>query len=115
MSSEDRREALDLPEALGFCEPMGLSEALAHLQRTMGTARPSSVAALTDAWEQVIGARMAKHCELRSIKGATLVVETTDTAVAEQLRWMSGDLCDAANAVLGATEIERVEVRIARP
>ncbi len=93
-------------------EPVSLTEALWRLQRVIGTPGPSSVAALRDAWEQVIGARMASSCRLGSIKGTTLVVEATDAAVAEQLRWMSEDLRGAANAVLGSPEIDRVEIRV---
>lgn len=93
-------------------EPVGLSVSLAALQKYLGTAVPSSLRSLADSWEQVIGTRMARHCRIHSINHRTLVLETSEPAVAEQIRWMSTDLCNAANAVLGTAEITAVEVRI---
>lgn len=93
-------------------EPVRLSASLVGLQKYLGTAAPSSLTALADSWDQVIGARMARHCAIHSINHGTLVLETSEPAVAEQLRWMSGDLRDAANAVLGNADITAVEVRI---
>lgn len=93
-------------------EPVSLSASLAGLQKYLGTAAPSSLTSLADSWDQVIGARMARHCRIHSINHNTLVLETSDPAVAEQLRWMSTDLRDAANAVLGSVEITAVKVRI---
>lgn len=93
-------------------EPVGLSESLSRLQRYLGTAAPSSLSALGDSWDQVIGTRMAQHCRLHSMRHGTLVVETSEPAIAEQLRWMAGDLRDAANAVLDSTEIAEVEIRV---
>ncbi len=90
---------------------MGLGESLGRLQRLIGTARPDSLAVLEEHWEQVIGARLARHCRLHSLQHGTLVVTTAEGAVAEQLRWMQSDLVAAANAVLGSSEISDVQVR----
>lgn len=93
-------------------EPVTLADSLVGLQKYLGTATPSSLMALSDSWDQVIGSKMANHCEIHSIKRGTLVLVTSEPAVAEQLRWMSGDLREAANAVLGRAEITAVEVRV---
>ena len=90
---------------------MPLGDSLGHLRKLIGTARPDSLAVLSDHWTQVIGARLAAHCDLHSLQHGTLVVATSDGAVAEQLRWMERDLVQAANSVLGSAEIEAVEVR----
>jgi predicted nucleic acid-binding Zn ribbon protein len=87
---------------------------MGHLRRLIGTARPDSLATLTDQWDQVIGRRLATHCSLHSLRHGTLVVATTDGGVAEQLEWMANDLAKAANSVLGTDEITAVEVRIRR-
>lgn len=93
-------------------EPVSLGDSLELLQRYLGTARPSSIAVLADSWPQVIGARLAQSCELGSLHHGRLVVSTGDPAVAEQLRWMSVELCSAANAVIGSEEVFEVEVRL---
>lgn len=93
-------------------EPVSLSASLLGLQRYLGTAAPSSLMALADSWEQVVGIRMARHCGIHSINHGTLVLQTAEPAVAEQLRWLAADLRDAANTVVGSTDIVAVEVRI---
>ncbi len=99
---------------VGKDEPLELSDSLAELQRYLGTAKPASLSTLGDAWDQLIGIRLAEHCRLHSIRHGTLVVEASEPAVAEQLKWMRVDLRDAANAVLGGSEITTVEVRLVR-
>lgn len=93
-------------------EPVSLSASLVGLQRYLGTAAPSSLTALVDSWDQVVGTRLARHCGIHSINHGTLVLQTAEPAVAEQLRWLSTDLRDAANAVVGSVEVVAVEVRI---
>lgn len=92
-------------------QPVRLGDSLAGLQRRLGTARPDNLGVLEAHWNQVIGPRMAGHCELHSLRHGALVISTSDGGVAEQLRYMERDLKNAANAVLGADEITSVEVR----
>ena len=91
---------------------MALGESLRHLQRLIGTARPDSLSRLREHWQQVIGWRLAMHCELESLHHGTLVLRCSDGGVAEQLRWAETDLVAAANEVVGGTEITGVEVRM---
>lgn len=93
--------------------PVPLGDSLVGLRRLIGTARPDSLAVLAQHWPQVIGPRLAAHCELHSLRHGTLVVSSGDGAVTEQLRWMERDLVAAANAVLGSDEITAVQVRTA--
>jgi predicted nucleic acid-binding Zn ribbon protein len=93
--------------------PVPLGDSLVGLQRLIGTARPDNLAVLAQHWTQVIGPRLAAHCELHSLRHRTLVVSSSDGAVTEQLRWMERDLVAAANSVIGSEEITGVEVRTA--
>ena len=93
-------------------EPVPLVDSLELLQRYLGTARPSAIAVLQDSWRQIIGSRLADRCELRSLHHGRLVIASDDPGVAEQLRWMSVDLCAAANAVIGSRDVVEVEVRV---
>jgi predicted nucleic acid-binding Zn ribbon protein len=92
-------------------QPLRLADSLAGLQRLLGTARPDDLGVLEAHWSQVIGTRLAAHCELHSLRHGALVISTSDGGVAEQLRYMERDLRSAANAVLGAEAITSVEVR----
>lgn len=96
----------------GRSDPLQLQESLAHLRRYLGTARPDSLAVLGENWSQVIGRRLAAHCELHSLHHGRLIVSVADPAVAEQLRWTSNDLLGAANAVLGTEELVALDVRV---
>lgn len=93
-------------------EPVQLSDSLELLQRYLGTARPSSISVLEDNWRQIIGVRLADSCELRSLHHGRLVIRSDDPGVAEQLRWMAGDLRAAANSVIGSDDVAEVEVRL---
>ncbi|MCZ7627739.1 MAG: DUF721 domain-containing protein [Microthrixaceae bacterium] len=93
-------------------EPVSLYASLMGLQRYLGTATPSSLMALADSWEQVVGTRLARYCGIHSINRGTLVLQTAEPAVAEQLGWLATDLRDAANTVVGSADIVAVEVRI---
>ena len=94
----------------GHREPVGLDDSLGRLRKLLGTPAPDGLVVLREHWEQVIGVRLAAHCRLHSLHGGTLVVSTSEPAVAEQLRWMETDLVAAANAVLGDTGIDSVRV-----
>ncbi|MEZ5237674.1 MAG: DUF721 domain-containing protein [Microthrixaceae bacterium] len=96
-------------------EPIGLVESLERLRARLGTASPSALSVLSDAWPQLLGRPLESMCSLAAIRSGVLVVNTTEPAVAEQLGWMSGELAAAANELLGRTEISSVEVRVVRP
>lgn len=91
-----------------------LDVALGRLRTTMGLARPDTVRLLDANWEALLGRALASVCELSSVRGTTLVISTTDPAVAEQLRWSAPDVCGAANSIVGAGVLQDLEVRVRR-
>lgn len=91
-----------------------LSGSLDRLQRSIGFARPDTVRILSDAWPQLVGARLAGLCRIHSVRGPELVVEVDDPAVAEHLRWQVRDLVAAANELCGCDAVETVRIIVSR-
>jgi hypothetical protein len=85
------------------------------MQRFLGALRPDALRTLQANWTLLVGGRLAASCHLHSVRDGCMVVETTEPAVAEQLRWAASDLVAAANAVLGNTELREVRVSVLRP
>ena len=73
-----------------------LAGSLERLQRSLGLARPDTLALLTESWPQLVGSRLAAACRLHSLRDGCLTVAVDDPAVAEHLRWQSSDLAAAA-------------------
>ena len=64
-----------------------LAGSLERLQRSLGLARPDTLALLTESWPQLVGSRLAAACRLHSLRDGCLTVAVDDPAVAEHLRW----------------------------
>lgn len=99
-----------LPQDRETLHSLGVS--LGRLQRTLGLARPDTVRILADAWNQLVGARLAQLCWLHSVRGTHLVVGVSDPAVAEALGWQRSELAAAANELCGCEVFDTVEIRI---
>lgn len=96
-------------------EPVALHRSLSTVQRYLGAVRPDAVRTIQAQWPAIVGARLAGACEVHTVRQGHLVVHTTEPAVAEQLRWDSGDLRRAVNALLGAEEIVDVRIDVVVP
>jgi len=92
-----------------------LAGSLERLQRSLGLARPDTLALLTESWPQLVGSCLAAACRLHSLRDGCLTVAVDDPAVAEHLRWQRSDLAAAANRLCGFEVVERVEIRVDPP
>ena len=89
-----------------------LDASLGRLRRTLGLGRSDTVELIRANWSQLVGARLAPHCEVHSLRSGVLVVASAEPAVVEQLRWAGTDFVAAVNAVCGGEEVTSVEVRV---
>ncbi len=99
-----------LPDREGV--PRDLASVLGRLNRTMGLARPDTLMMLDRHWVSLLGAELASHCTVESLRGAELVVAVDDPAVAEHLRWSAGDLCSAINSLCDGQVVDEVTVKV---
>ncbi len=91
-----------------------LEATLGRLRRTLGLGRSDTVELVRANWVQLVGARLAPHCEVLSLRNGVLLVGSAEPALVEQLRWSAADLAGAVNSVCGGQEVTSVEVRVVR-
>jgi hypothetical protein len=94
---------------------VSLDQSLASVQRFLGVLRPDALRTLQANWVLLVGGRLAAVCRLSSVRDGCMLIETSEPAVAEQLRWLATDLVAAANAVLGGAELNEISVSFAKP
>ena len=93
-------------------EPVPLSDALAKVGAEFGLA-PSGVHATLDTrWDEVMGADVAVHAQLVSVRDGTLTVSVDDPIWATQLRYLEPAIVTRARALLGPGVVERLRVRV---
>lgn len=61
-------------------------------------------------WEQIVGAELAKRCEAVRVAGGTLVVRAIDQTWATQLKYMTRQLVERANTVIGRDVVREVRI-----
>jgi hypothetical protein len=68
---------------------------------------------VVQAWDAAAG-ELADRSTPRLLRGATLVVDVADAAVAEALRWSAERVLGRLNVEVGHTVASRLEVRVRR-
>ena len=91
-----------------------LQDVLGTLHRRLGLARPDVLATLDEHWTSLLGAELASHCRVESVRHERLVVVVDDPAVAEHLKWSAKDLLGAANSLCGGDTFTELTVKVAR-
>lgn len=94
--------------------PTALSTSLGRLARRPGWGERLGAARVEAAWEAIVGEGLAAHCEPVRLAGRVLVVRAESPAWATQLRYLTLQLVERADAVLGAGSVTRVEVTVGR-
>ena len=76
--------------------------------RSMGVRGQVRDAQVVDAFAEVVGAALAGHCRAQRMERDTLVVGTTNTALAHQLHLDSLRVIDGMNQRLGTGVVKRL-------
>jgi predicted nucleic acid-binding Zn ribbon protein len=104
-----------LPEHRRPGEPRPLRESLAEVSADLGLPEPDAIAVLIAEWQNLVGADIAPHCRLTSLRDGVLRV-TVDTAPhGTQLRYLEGELIARAAALLGPGVVRELRVRVGAP
>ena len=93
-------------------EPVPLSDALAKVGAEFGLAPSGAHAILDTRWDEVMGADVAVHAQLVSVRDGTLTVSVDDPIWATQLRYLEPAIVTRARALLGPSVVERLRVRV---
>jgi predicted nucleic acid-binding Zn ribbon protein len=90
--------------------PTPVGETLGAFVRRRGWDERLRGATAWSRWPEIVGADLASRCEPVRVAGGTLVVRAENQAWATQLRYLTAQLVDNAEGVLGPGTV--VEVRI---
>ena len=94
-------------------EPRPLSESLDRLTAALGVPSASSLGAVFDRWDEIVGEGVSAHVRPRSLRDGTLVVEVDQPVWVTQLRFLEADVLRRVAEVAGAPA-DRLEVRLQR-
>ena len=93
-------------------DPLPLSDALAKVGAEFGLAPDGAHATLDTRWAEVMGADVAAHAHLVSVRDGVLTVAVDDPIWATQLRYLEPAVVTRATALLGPGVVERLKVRV---
>jgi len=75
-------------------EPVQLRDAVAAVGRELGIPTPDHLGTLTAAWPTIVGALLAPHTSLRSVRDGVCTVEVDGSGWATQLRYAEHQLVE---------------------
>ena len=93
-------------------EPMPLSDALARVGSEFGLAPGNAHGVLDARWTEVMGADVAAHARLVSVRDGVLTVAVDDPIWASQLRYLETAVLDRATALVGPDVVRELRVRV---
>ena len=93
-------------------EPMPLSDALARVGAEFGLAPGDAHGTLDARWTEVMGADVAAHARLVSVRDGVLTVAVDDPIWASQLRYLETAVVDRATALVGPGLVRELRVRV---
>ena len=94
----------------GKAEPMPLGEALEGVIQDRGWTTEVNVHLLLGRWAELVGPAVAEHSAPEAYRDRVLVVRTTSTAWASQLRLMAPRLVARMNDSLGQGTVTQVRI-----
>ncbi|BDZ62401.1 hypothetical protein Lsed01_00939 [Demequina sediminis] len=94
----------------GGRDPQPMSDAVQTLLRRMGWTEQIEVSSVTARWREVIGDRIADHCEPLGFEDGILTVKASSTAWATQLQMMAGQIRHRINEEFGRDIVRELKV-----
>lgn len=91
-------------------DPQAMSDAVETLMRRMGWTEQIEVSSVTARWRDVIGDRIADHCEPLGFDEGILTVKASSTAWATQLQMMAGQIRHRINEEFGREIVKELKV-----
>lgn len=92
-------------------DPQTLSSTLGRLVDDHGWDLSLRVHGVFGRWEEIVGDDIAAHCSPETFRDGDLVVRTSSTAWATQLKLLAPDLVRRLNEELGHGTVTRIQVR----
>lgn len=97
------------PESSG---PKRIGDALDQVASRLKAPRAKVLAAVFDAWEELVGSVLAAHTTPVRLADGELVVAVDDPAWAAEMRFFSAELINRINAHAEEKAVDRLSVRV---
>ena len=91
-----------------------ITSTLGIMEARLGLARADALAVLESRWNELLGDDLSSVCELLSLRDGVMSIAVDDPAVADGLRWMTGDLIAASNDICGGSFVSDVKITVKR-
>ncbi|HEV7525538.1 MAG TPA: DUF721 domain-containing protein [Acidimicrobiia bacterium] len=91
-------------------EPVPLRDAIAAVGRQLGMPSPDVVSTLNAQWIDIVGATIADHAEVRSVRDGECTIAVDGPAWATQIRYASSDLLARVNERCGEGSVTSIRV-----
>ena len=95
-------------------DPTPLSEPLKRVRAELGLPEADAVDRLRAAWSEIVGADLAAHARIRTLRDGTLTVAVDAPAWATPLRYQRADIATRAEAVVGGS-VNEVHIVVDAP
>ena len=94
--------------------PTALAGELARLTRRAGWSERLGAAQVAAAWVDIVGEELTAHCEPVRLAGRVLTVRAASPVWATQLRYLTTQLVERTDAVLGPGSVREVSITVGR-
>ena len=94
--------------------PTALAGELARITRRAGWSERLGAAQVSAAWTDIVGEDLTAHCEPVRLAGRVLTVRAASPVWATQLRYLTSQLVERADAVLGPGSVREVNITVGR-
>jgi predicted nucleic acid-binding Zn ribbon protein len=94
-------------------DPMSLADALAAVGAELGLPAGNPMRDLDEHWHEVVGAEVAAHAHLDSVREGTATITVDGPIWATQLRYLERTIIERATALVGPEIVVAVKVRVA--
>ena len=96
-------------------EPVPLRDAIARVTSELGLASPDVVDTLVAHWRDIVGAAVAEHAQVRSVRDGECTIVVDGPAFATQLRYAATDLVARVNEHCGEGSVTSIRVVVSGP
>jgi predicted nucleic acid-binding Zn ribbon protein len=94
-------------------EPVPLGDAVAAVGKELGLPEPNDLAMLATAWSDIVGATIAAHASVRSVRDGVCTVEVDAAGWATQIRYAEQQVVERAAVWCGPGVVTSVRVLVA--
>lgn len=102
----------DKPRKTGQFTHIG--DLLPGIVKSMRRETDTELARIRDIWNQVLEPDIAEHAQPAALKDDTLLVHVASPTLTQQLRFLTPDIMDQLNRVIGDRRINQIKYKVGK-